>query len=111
MATTAVPATRAACCAVLQVCSGLPWQHGRSGRVFSGAASPQRYTRALGAHHRLGSSPAHVRRAMSRRVEQVAGGGHGHEEVSKRYASLQALSLTTGRRDAASPLAVTRDNV
>jgi len=44
-------------------------------------------------------------------VEKVAGGVHGHEEVSKRYASLPALSRATVRRYAASPLDVTRDNV
>jgi hypothetical protein len=50
-------------------------------------------------------------RAISRSVEKVTGGVNGHEEVSKRFASLQALSRATVRRDAASPLDLMRSNV
>jgi hypothetical protein len=39
------------------------------------------------------------------------GGVHGHEEASKRHASLQAIGPVTARRNAALPLDVTRDTV
>ena len=48
---------------------------------------------------------------MSRRVEQVAGGVNGHEEVAQRGASLPTISLARGRQSAASLLDVTRDTL
>jgi hypothetical protein len=76
------------------------WAQARcqSGVPAPAAAAPSRW-------------PSFSFRSISRSVETVAGGVHGHEEVSKRFASLQALSRAMVRRDAASPLDLTRYKV
>jgi hypothetical protein len=50
-------------------------------------------------------------RSISRGLEKVAGGGHGHEKTSKRFASLQAMSPATAQRDTALPPDFPRDKV
>jgi hypothetical protein len=48
---------------------------------------------------------------MYSNLEKVEDGVHGHEKASKRLASVQAISPTTDRRDAAPPPDFTRDKL
>jgi hypothetical protein len=50
-------------------------------------------------------------RSIYSSLPKVEGGVHGHEEASKRRASVQAISPVTERRYAAPPLDLTRYKV